>query len=244
MGRIEKVSTVIVSMMTALPVDFTKVDIFHVTTFGIGPAWFIMCIFITNMLYLLIYKWNWKWKFSISFIGVCITVISQHYILLPFNLQDAVIGCFFMALGEGMKESFKRYSDFFKREKIWKIIVSFVGLTTMYVFVVKLPYQWMNLGGNIYHILSLPSTLIGFLILIAVAAIIERTYILDEIFEEYGRSSMFILIMHSADILMIRDWWMRDWAFLASTLMGYLFVIYLVNRCKNVCKQKVGYNNN
>lgn len=238
MGKADKILTVIVSTITALPVEFANVDIFHVPTFGVGPAWFVCCIFVTNILYLMIYKWTPKRKLSLCFIGVCVAVISQHYVLLPFNLQDAVIGCFFMALGESTKGLFERWSNFHKKENIWKTLTIDIGMMFIYILVVRLPYQWMNLGGNIYHILSLPSTLIGFSILIAIAALIERTQVLDEIFEEYGRSSMFVLIMHSADILMIRDWWMRDWYFFAVTLMGYLFVVYLVHRCRH-CSEKV-----
>lgn len=240
MDRIDKILTVLVSTITALPVGYANVDIFHVSTFGVGPAWFICCIFVTNLLYLMIYKLEPRWKLPVCFIGVCMAVISQHYILLPFNLQDAVIGCFFMALGDSARGVFEKWSNFFKKENYWKISAISVGLFIIYFFVVKLPYQWMNLGGNIYHILSLPSTIIGFLILIAAAALIERTQILDEIFEEYGRSSMFVLIMHSADILMIRDWWMRDWNFLMVTLIGYLFVLYLVHRCRLCCEKKWG----
>ena len=36
--------------------------------------------------------------------------------------------------------------------------------------------------------------------------------------------------MHSVDILMIRNWGMMSWQFVAVTLMAYIFVVYLKNR--------------
>ena len=41
---------------------------------------------------------------------------------------------------------------------------------------------------------------------------------------------MFILVMHSVDILMIRNWSLMSWRFVAVTLMGYMLVVYLKNR--------------
>jgi len=34
---------------------------------------------------------------------------------------------------------------------------------------------------------------------------------------------------------MVRNWAMRDWAFVGSTILGYAFLVYLKKRIKNLC---------
>lgn len=110
-------------------------------------------------------------------------------------------------------------------------IACMVFFAFFYSLIIKnVPYQWMNLGGNVYYMQSLLSTFLGVLMMTLCAVIIERTQILDEFIEEYGKESMTILVLHGLDILMLRNWAMRDWAFVGVTILGYSFLVYLKKR--------------
>ena len=87
--------------------------------------------------------------------------------------------------------------------------------------------QWRLICGITQSLLS---TFLGVLMMTLCAVIIERTQILDEFIEEYGKESMTILVLHGLDILMLRNWAMRDWAFVGVTILGYSFLVYLKKR--------------
>lgn len=224
------------SSIVALPAEFCDINFFHVDTYGVGPIWFLNCIFLTNMMYLLIAK-N-KYRLWIWTIIAFLAAFSQKYILLPFNIQDACIGCMFMAIGDKGRIYYEKGTNWFLSQKIGVNILAILPTILIYVIVItKLPYQWMNLGGNVYYIFSLLSTFIGTLMMTIFAVIIAQSRILDEFVEEYGKESMAILMIHGIDILMLRNWAMRDWAFVASTILGYAFCVYLKKRIEALIKQ-------
>ena len=229
LSLLQRLYVIIVNTIECFPTGMSQVDFFHVDTYGVGPVWFIHCIFIANIFYRIICRW--KYRLPVAIIAALLAAISQRFVLLPFNLQDAVIGCMFIAMGDCAKGLYQRTLDFLNNRKYSLHILVFLCIAAVYVLMIeKLDYQWMNLGENTYYMRSILATCLGFCLVIILAHFIERTAILDEILEFYGRNSMFILVMHSVDILMIRNWGMMSWQFVAVTLMAYIFVVYLKNR--------------
>ena len=168
-----------------------------------------------------------------------ISQISQQYILLPFNIQDAFIGCLFFALGDCGKDLIQKYIDYVKEKKLIWIFFIIVGeIIVYYITINYLPHQWMNLGGNIYTIVSIVSSIIGMFLCLTISIAIEKTGIIDEFLQDYGRDSMFILMLHTVDILMIRDWSKASGQFLAVTILGYAFINYLRNRIIKILKTR------
>lgn len=238
MGKNHGLFLSFVSVIESLPVEVKNVSFFHLDTFGVGPIWFVNCIFITNILYRIIC--DNKYRFPICVLVAVIANISQHYFLLPFNIQDALIGCMFMAMGDCGRNIYQRLRKFLLSDKYISQFFMACSCIIAYVFIVnRFPAQWINLGGNIYNFESFPACLLGFVLVIIISVFMEKLEILDEILEFYGRSSMFILVMHSVDILMVRNWGLIDGQFIAVTLMGYPLVVYLKKRIVNLIKGRI-----
>ena len=229
MGKKHSIALFIVNTIESLPVTMKDVSFFHMDTYGVGTVWFVNCIFVANMLYRTVCS-N-KFRFPICVVGAIVATISQQYILLPFNIQDALIGCMFMAMGDCGRDIYKKIRKFLLSDKYFLQCLLAIVSVALYVFIVgRFPYQWINLGQNLYNFQSLPACILGFLLVILLATFIERTAIFDEFLEIYGKGSMFILVMHSADILMVRNWTLVNWQFIAVTLMGYPLIVYLEKR--------------
>lgn len=220
---------IVVNAIESFPVGMAHVDFFHTDTYGVGPIWFVHCIFYANIFYRFICRW--KYRLPISVAIAFVATISQRFWVFPFNLQDALIGCMFIAIGDCARGLYLNILKWLNSQKFIISILAFLPICIVYVLMIqKLPYQWMNLGGNLYYMRSLLASCIGFLLVIGLAFLIEKTALFDEIFELFGRNSMFILIIHTADILMIRNWNLMNWQFIAVTFMGYALIIYLKNR--------------
>lgn len=86
-----------VSTIECFPTGMTQVDFFHVDTYGVGPIWFVHCIFFANIFYRIICRW--KYRLPIAMVAALLAALTQRLWVLPFNLQDAVIGCMFIAMG-------------------------------------------------------------------------------------------------------------------------------------------------
>lgn len=229
MGKGQGLFLSFVSVIESLPVEVKDVSFFHLDTFGVGPIWFVNCIFVTNILYRIIC--DNKYRFPICILAAVIATISQHYFLLPFNIQDALIGCMFMSMGDCGRNVYQRLRSFLLSDKYISQFLVVCICIIMYVFIInRFPAQWINLGGNIYNFESLPVCLLGFALVIIVSVFMEKLKILDEILEVYGKNSMFILVMHSVDMLMVRKWGLVNWQFIAVTLMGYPLIVYLKKR--------------
>lgn len=230
MGKKHGIALFIVNTIESLPVSMKNVSFFHMDTYGVGPVWFINCIFVANIFYRVICS-N-RFRFPICVLGAIVAVISQQYILLPFNIQDALIGCMFMAMGDCGRDAYKILREFLLSDKYVQQCLLAIVTLVIYIFIVsRFPYQWINLGQNVYNFQSLPACILGFVLVIIVATFIEKTAVFDEVLEIYGKRSMFILVMHSADILMVRNWSLVSWQFIAVTLMGYPLIAYLEKRC-------------
>jgi len=158
---------------------------FHIDTYGVGPVWFLNCIFLSNVLYLILK--NNKYRLII-WVGVAFAAsVSQKYVVLPFNIQNALIGCMFMSIGDVGKAYYERYTKCLLKHKLIVNVLYVIPLALIYWLVItKLPYQWMNLGGNIYRIESLLSTLLGTMLMTLCAVIVEQTKIIDDFVELYG----------------------------------------------------------
>ena len=218
-----------VSTIECFPTGMTQVDFFHVDTYGVGPIWFVHCIFFANIFYRIICRW--KYRLPIAMVAALLAALTQRLWVLPFNLQDAVIGCMFIAMGDCARGLYQKLQKWLNGQWYLLSIPVFFALFAVYALMIeKLPYQWMNLGGNLYYMRSLLASCLGFCLVILLAFWVEKTAVFDEILEFFGRNSMFILVMHSVDILMIRNWSLMSWRFVAVTLMGYMLVVYLKNR--------------
>lgn len=99
-----------------------------------------------------------------------------------------------------------------------------------------LPYQWFNLGGNLYHFQSLPGTFTGFAVTLLAAVLIKNIPVLGNVMAYLGANSMVILVVHSLDITTLRSWagWGgMSWSGIALTIVLYMAVTVVYVEGKN-----------
>lgn len=233
-----KIKLFLAALCTALPSGFSDVQFFHVETIGIGPIWFLPCMFISGVIYKLLY--DVKGKLIICVVLAYIAAASQKIFVLPFALQNACIGCMFIAFGDALKNYVFNFVKAIKNAPIVAVaIFCAISLAVHYFILTHAKLQVLNLGGNQYSLYSLISTFSGFLFLIVLAVLIERTGIMDEFLSFCGRETLIIVIFHTVDILIARNWSMRDNSFLIGTLLIYPFAVYIYKRMQNIVGAKL-----
>lgn len=226
------------SFFTALPADFEKVALFNARSYGIGPIWFFPCLFLSCLIYKLLYKV--KGKLIISIALAVLASISQKYIVLPFTIQNAFIGCMFIALGAASKDLVFRYAE--KLKSLRLLVLAAICVVTLFIHAQALTLftsQPLDLGSNNYSCLTLIHSFSGFLFLIPLAIFVERTAILDEFLSFYGRESLIIVVLHTIDIMLLRNWTNQEVHFGIGTILLYPFLFYLYRRYKEHRASKV-----
>lgn len=210
---------------------------FTVSNFGVGPIWFFQCMFITKIINRLIPSTK-KWM-PIRFLIAALSCVSMRYFTLPMAIQPAMIGLGFVSLGILCK-SFYSWLDKFTNDCSLSFLVIMAALSgyVLYIVVTHVPYQWLNLGQNVYNPQSFLSTVIGFIFLLFTSQLLKRLYLLDDAFSYIGMNSMIILIMHNLDILMLRNWrHANNWSFVLLSPIIYPIILHCVDRMIHKCPE-------
>lgn len=234
-SRLQKIKYAMVSIITSLPAAFKDISFVHTETIGVGPIWFFTCLFVSYAMYGILYKF--KYRLTLIVILAAIATWTQTFCILPFTIQDACIGCMFICFGNVFKEQVFSFVDRLFKKNIVQclggvIVVFILQLILIYLLFSKFSFFGFDLGSNRYNFISLPVTLLGFIFVIAIAVFIERTQIFDDYLAFCGKESFYIVILHNIDILMVREWYMRDSSFLIGTMLLYPFCIYIYQRFK------------
>ena len=225
--------------IAALPGVVTNLLFFPGPTFGIGPIWFLNCMFFSNLLYVCLRRL--KQGALLSLLMAALAVFSQRYVTLPFALQDACIGCALIFFGALVKNPVRRWLGWME-EKAFFVSLLFTAASGALLYLAEntLPDQWFNLGGNLYHPQSLPSTCLGFVFILSLAVLIRKLHFLDDFLRFAGQRSYFILLLHNLDILLLRNWSRPDWYFLLFTLLIYPLAVHVLLRVWNLISARFG----
>jgi fucose 4-O-acetylase-like acetyltransferase len=227
------------SLIYALPAAFENVPLLHTNTIGIGPIWFLPCFFLAEALYRVL--WRLRFRLPLACALALAAAWSQTKILLPFTLQNACIGCAFIALGDFCRPFVLRYAEWLGEKKWpWSAVLTLASYSMLLVGLILLPGQRMDLGSNYYDPLSLFSSCMGFWFVISAAVLIQRGAVLDEFLAFCGKNSFLILILHTMDILGLRNWEGTNTAFLMCTLLLYPFLAYLWRRAQTAVQKPRG----
>lgn len=225
----QKLRSFIASLLVGLPADFPYVPFFRCETIGIGPIWFFFCMFFASILYKLIYRS--KYRLLLAIVIAAIGSYSQNFFLLPFNLQNACIGCMFIALGNSLKKTVTAFINHLqKKHAIYALLLAIAAFMLHTCILIFWPYNGFDLGTNSYSLFTLPTTLSGFLFLIPFASFMERTKIFDSFLAFCGSETFLIVILHSLDILVFRDWGNQGRFFLIGTILLYPALIYIYRK--------------
>ena len=259
---VRPVSSVVYSFFYALPAGFeSPYLLFGEKTTGIGPAWFLNCLFVSSCIYvgagLCLRKITYHrvtdssekgsdselntetiLKTIVIVILAVMASISQKYVVLPFNIQDGLIGVMFLHLGV-LAAPYVRKTIAWARMDILKTSTVFIVLLFIYYLDINyVPYQWLDLGRNKYNPQSLLGTCLGFLLLILASVLLEKVKWVGHLIAFIGLNSMIILIIHSVDIIILRDWSQVSWPFVFATFVVYVSATYVYVELKKVILQK------
>ena len=213
------------SLFYALPSGFASpYMIAGTSTIGIGPIWFLNCLFFASLLHLPLLQLEKKRRTIIVLILALAGKVSQKYFLFPFAIQDALIGMLFLHMGKVLYPYIQKGMKWL-RVHLHIDIAIVLSVLFLYVWEIRnLPYQWFNLGGNLYHFHSLPGTFTGFALVLLAAVLIAKIPVVGNIMAYFGANSMVLLVIHSLDITTLRNWagWgSMSWAGIILTIVLY-----------------------
>ena len=241
---VRPIPSLVYSFFYALPAGFeSPYLLIGDKTTGIGPAWFFNCLFVSTCMYLCLgfcFRKNANRGFKTIVIAVLAVIasISQKYTVLPFNLQDGIVGIMFMHFGV-LAEPYVRKTIVWARMNILKTSVVFCILLVIYLLDINcIPYQWLDLGSNKYNPLSLIGTCLGFLLLILGSVLLEKVKYVGQLISFLGLNSMIVLIIHAVDIDILRDWNRGSWPFVIATFAVYVGATYVYVELKKMILQK------
>ena len=264
---IRHIPSLINSFFYALPAEFEPPFLlFGTKTIGIGPAWFLNCLYICLCIYIAIgicfriifhFKYvknsengrNSNYKMEVVFKTIVIVVlaiiasVSQKYCVLPLNIQDGLIGTMFFHFGVIAVPYVKKLIYWAKKDTTKASILFIIMIVIYYLDINYIPYQWLDLGSNKYNPESLIGTAIGFLLLILGSVLLEKVKYIGQLMSFIGLNSMIVLMIHAVDIDILRDWRQVSLLFIIATFAGYISATYVYVGVKKLCLQKGAANN-
>ena len=261
---IRSIPSLVYSFFYALPAGFeTPYLLIGDKTTGIGPVWFLNCLFVSSSMYLFLeisfrrlafysrtgelerciistYNVGRIIKTIVIVVLAVVASISQKYVVLPLNIQDGLVGVMFLQFGVLTAPYVKNIIAWAKNNTI-KTSVAIIPLLAIYYFDINyVPYQWLDLGSNKYNPQSLLGTSLGFLILILGSVLLEKIKWVGQLIAFIGRNSMIVLIIHAVDIDILRNWNRVSWPFVIATFVVYVGATYVFVELKNIILQKGG----
>lgn len=223
-----KAKSFFATLLTSLSADLNGVIPFNTATIGVGPIWFFTCMFLSSLLFKAIYRF--QYRLIISIVMAAAAAFSQKYFILPFTLQDACIGCMFMAIGEFARTYVYAYVEKVKKLNGFVNLLLAAALLGAHVLILAVYPCALDLGSNVYTLFTLPGSLSGFVFLLTIAVFFERTQVFDQYLAFCGMESLLIVVLHDLDIMFLRNWSDRDNSFLVGTLLLYPFAVYIYRR--------------
>ncbi len=250
------------SFFYALPAEFeTPYLLIGEKTTGIGPTWFLNCLFVSSCMYLALgicfrrlEAYGGKEELerrsisshtagktikAVTIVALAIIAsISQKYVVLPLNIQDGLIGMMFLHFGV-LAASYVRKIITWAKMNILKTSVVFIILLAIYYLDINyVPYQWLDLGLNKYNPQSLIGTSLGFSLLILGSVLLEKIQYIGQLTAFIGLNSMIVLIIHALDINILRNWNQVSWPFVIATFAVYVSATYVYVELKKMILQK------
>ena len=217
------------SFFVGLSADLEKEYVFSgLETIGVGPIWFLQSLFVANMIACAFCEGPLLFRLGLAGILLVLSIESQKVIALPFSLQTSIIGCFFLVSGQLLSPYIRKGIIWIKTHYLLSIIPA-VFCTVLYCSVLHyIPKQFIDLGSNYFSYEALIGTHLGIFTLLCVAVYLEKTPFINKLFQFIGKNSLIILIIHSLDIMWLRDWSKMSWLFAGVTFALYLGVTYLI----------------
>ena len=167
----------------------------------IGALWFFPFLAITRILFRFLKKGSkgneLKLVFSVSLISFIGYLLGIHKFFLPFTFDIALFGIIFYYIGYILSKT-KSLDKILSDKKLLVII--------FLIWILGIKFNKTDLAGRIYSngIFLILSATCGTIIILKISQIIEK-YIkhLGKILAWYGKNSMYILLLHYAETLLV-----------------------------------------
>lgn len=157
---------------------------------SIGPVWFLPALFFAIIIVKLISKFDLEIQILLTLIFSVLANISAYYFWLPFSLQPALMGSFFLIIGNAMKKDNIRK---FINNKF--LIIPALINSVLYIYFVDSPD--ICAAKVPVFIISATGILSTSLIVYNIAKIIEKLPIINDFFKLIGRHTLIILCIHT-----------------------------------------------
>ena len=186
------------------------------------PLWFLVCLFVVEILYYSIsgYKWNTKIIILLfcAYGGYRLSSVANFYVL-PWSIGIALTSIIFYAMGNYFRHSKIGHKITLPNRLIFCIFFTINliigGFQNIYVSMYYLVY------GNLFYFYL--ASFSGIIAYIQISQFIKKNNFLTSIFEYYGRNSIIILCTHYFVLKFLQNMHITDSLFLNYTpLKGYL----------------------
>lgn len=163
-----------------------------IMSLGNGPLWFLTCMFISNILFYVIILYKKRYTEITIFTIIVTYLFSKLPVLLPWSLDTAAAGAFFMFVGSQLKFNLdgKNIIDY----KKVLVILAFI-LCCRYNPGINMSVREYGPHGFISILLFLYCGIVGSWLIIQFCIIIE-SFQLSMILETVGKNSIPILALH------------------------------------------------
>ena len=262
---IRSIPSLVYSFFYALPAGFESPYLLvGEKTTGIGPAWFLNCLFVSSCMYQALgfslrgfarqriiegsevqkeqttvnSKALFVFKTILIVFLAIIASISQKYVVMPLNIQNGLVGVLFLHFGVLAAPYVNRLIAWAKKNMLKAAVVFIVILAVYYLDINYVPYQWLDLGSNKYNPQSLIGTGLGFLLLMMGSVLLEKVKFVGEVIAFIGQNSMIVLLIHAVDIDILRDWSRVSWLFVIATFVIYVGATYVYVEWRKKLQQK------
>ena len=159
------------------------------------PLWFLLCLFLVEIIYYVVYKSLFKWqKWTVTFLFCILGYINYKYVpfVLPFSLGTAFVGIVFYDLGN----EFINYIKTFSLPLSLKFIVLIISviLVTYFSITNSRVYLYCNQYGN--YISFLFAALCGICMMYIFTNILSKWLGPNRIIEYISRNTLTICGFH------------------------------------------------
>lgn len=166
-----------------------------------APLWFVLCLFIVEILYYFISKLNVKLSFIVTAVLVCFgwllesDIIPFDNTLLPWSLDSALFALGFFFIGNQLSEIIKITIQKLKTMKYKKIVLVVIFILSISIIIPLALYNGhVSLGSKILNngFIFYLTGIIGTIGIISLSIMLEKSKFL----RYCGRNSLYIMGIH------------------------------------------------
>ncbi len=169
---------------------------FGFVPYFIGPLWFLMALFWTDLLMVIIFKISRNNEMlravMIAVISICSIIVSGKFVL-PFSLSAGMMGLCFSYVGF----LFRKFKILDKKIDYFTLVCLFL----IFLAAVKYGVYTLSMVQARDHFIAILGAISGSFLLLKLSQLLEKKFIrLQRFLSWIGKYSLFVFIIHSLDL--------------------------------------------